>query len=81
MKSLKVAIVGVAVGLALAGCTVRDGLPGIAKPVVDPAPIEWDGEGHLVRDTEKLPMTGDWCQHYDHKDRRWGSPSNCVADY
>lgn len=48
---------------------------------VMPAEVVRDGDGHLVNDTEKLPMTGQWCHELDHNLQRIGSPSNCVAPY
>ena len=48
---------------------------------VMPQPLDRDGNGSLVNNTEKLPMTGQWCHELDHDLRRIGSPSNCVADY
>ena len=48
---------------------------------VIPKPLDRDGNGSLVYDTEKLPMTGQWCHELAHEYRRIGSPSNCVADY
>ncbi|EGF7361668.1 hypothetical protein HJU99_004518 [Escherichia coli] len=46
---------------------------------VIPQEIIYDGNGKLVNDTEKLPMTGQWCSELDHKYRRPGN--NCLADY
>ena len=48
---------------------------------VIPKPLDRDDNGALIHDTEKLPMTGQWCQEIDHEYRRIGSPSNCVIDY
>lgn len=48
---------------------------------VIPKPLDRDGNGSLIYDTEKLPMTGQWCHEIDHEYRRIGSPSNCVANY
>lgn len=48
---------------------------------VIPKPLDWDDNGSLIYDTEKLPMTGQWCQEIAHEYRRIGSPSNCVIDY
>ncbi|WPJ68487.1 hypothetical protein OMDBNIEC_00001 [Salmonella phage STP-SP5] len=48
---------------------------------VIPKPLDRDGNGSLLYDTEKLPMTGQWCHELAHEYRRIGSPSNCVAPY
>lgn len=48
---------------------------------VIPQPLDRDGNGALIYDTEKLPVTGQWCHEIKHEYRRIGSPSNCVIDY
>ena len=48
---------------------------------VIPKPLVRDGNGALIHDTEKGVMTGQWCHEIDHKYRRVGAASNCVADY
>lgn len=48
---------------------------------VIPAEVVRNGDGSLVNNTEKLPMTGQWCHELDHDLQRIGSPSNCVANY
>lgn len=40
--------------------------------------VKRDGDGHLIEDTEKLPMTGQWCSELDVKYQRPGN--NCLKD-
>ena len=82
MKKMMVALIVVS-GLALAGCSGLGDGQNTGKPNsgVTPADVVRDGDGHLVNDTERLPMTGQWCHELDHNLQRIGSPSNCVAPY
>lgn len=72
-----------AAAVALTGCAVdKDAaLHNLPNSGVIPQDVVYDGSGHLVYDTEKLPYTGQWCHELDHNMRRIGSPSNCVANY
>ncbi|EDV3179545.1 hypothetical protein CSP48_004509 [Salmonella enterica subsp. arizonae] len=80
MKKLIFAIFISSASIAVYGCS--DGKnTGIPNSGVIPQEIERNGDGSLIKDTEKLPMTGQWCSEIDHKYRRIGSPSNCVIDY
>lgn len=71
----------VSVVLILSGCSVDADKARYNKPNsgVIPQEIERTGDGKLVHDTEKLPMTGQWCKELDVEYRRPGN--NCLADY
>ena len=79
MKKMMITLIVVS-GFALAGCGNGQNT-GKPNSGVMPAEVVRDGDGHLVNDTEKLPMTGQWCHDLDHNLQRIGSPSNCVAPY
>lgn len=77
---MKHALIMLALCLPLTAC--GNGLnTGKPNSGVVPKPLDRDGNGSLIYDTEKLPMTGQWCHEIDHEYRRIGSPSNCVIDY
>lgn len=77
---MKRSVIVVALSLLLTACGT--GLDtGKPNSGVIPKPLDRDGNGSLIHDTEKLPMTGQWCHEIDHEYRRIGSPSNCVIDY
>ena len=79
MKKMMITLIVVS-GFALAGCGNGQNT-GKPNSGVMPAEVVRDGDGNLVNDTEKLPMTGQWCHELDHNLQRIGSPSNCVAPY
>ncbi|HAK2374328.1 TPA: hypothetical protein H1940_004760 [Salmonella enterica] len=80
MKNSVFALIICASSIAAYGCA--DGKnTGIPNSGVIPQEIERNGDGSLVKDTEKLPLTGQWCSEIDHQYRRIGSPSNCIIDY
>ena len=72
-----------AAAVSLAGCAVdkEAALHNLPNSGVIPQDVVYDGSGHLVYDTEKLPYTGQWRPELAHNMRRTGSPSNCVANY
>ena len=80
MKKLLFVSISIILSFLLVGC--GDGQnTGKPNSGVVPVNIERDPQGHLLKDTEKLPMTGQWCHELDPNLQRIGSPSNCIADY
>ena len=75
----KVMFVSVIV-LALSACGNGENT-GKPNSGVIPHPLDRDGNGSLIHDTEKGVMTGQWCHELDPEYQRIGAASNCVADY
>ncbi|ELQ5510553.1 hypothetical protein R2100_002178 [Escherichia coli] len=77
---MKLALIMLPLCLSLTAC--GNGLnTGKPNSGVIPKPLDRDGNGSLIYDTENLPMPGQWCHEIDHEYRRIGSPYNCVIDY
>lgn len=61
---MKLALIMLPLCLSLTAC--GSGLnTGKPNSGVIPKPLDWDN-GSLIYDTEKLPMTGQWCQEIAH---------------